>query len=158
MLDNINELIEINLNRIAESRNRSLFRNDFVDEKGHSMHHLSQRLADFMESKGLVTVEPTQRMRCDLTELGWNIIQSGGWKQVLEASEILKEKEILENDYKAKLEIELAESNLQANKLNKKIARQNQDNERKNQIATWINVGIGFVNVALLIWQILKSK
>lgn len=158
MLNNINELIEINLARIANAHNYSLFRTDFVNENGRSMHSTSERLADFMESKGLINIEPTKRFRCDLTEFGLAVSQNGGWKKYLEVSEMLHENERIENDYKSKLELALAESNLEANKLNKKIAEQNQENEKKNQISTWINIGIGIINIGLLIWQILKSK
>ena len=58
---------------------------------------------------------------------------------------------------KESFEFELAESNLAANKLNKKIAKQNLRNEKKNRITTWINIVIGIINIALLVWQIVKD-
>ena len=67
-------------------------------------------------------------------------------------------KEYETKELKDKLEIDLANSNLEANKLNKKIAKNNAKNEKKNRISTWINIGIGIINVGLLIWQILKAE
>lgn len=148
MLNNIDDLVEINLNLIANSQNQSVFRNKFIDEKGHSLN-FSDRFADYMESKMLIDVEVKQRWRCDLTKLGLEVFNSGGWKKYLEANKLLQEKELAESKYREKLEIELAESNLEANKLNKKIAKHNQRNEKKNLIATWINVGIGLINIGL---------
>ncbi|MCY1314126.1 hypothetical protein D9M70_647300 [compost metagenome] len=58
---------------------------------------------------------------------------------------------------KEKFEFTLAESNIKANKLNKKVARQNLKNERNNLITTWINIAIGVLNLGLLMWQILKD-
>lgn len=63
-----------------------------------------------------------------------------------------------EQEYRDNLELELAKSNIEANELNKKIAKQNNKNRRNNQIATWINIGIGFVNVCLIIWEIMNNK
>ena len=51
---------------------------------------------------------------------------------------------------KEKLEMELAISNIESNKLNKR-------NESKNRVAMWINIVIGVLNALLLAWQILKD-
>ncbi|MCF6295691.1 MAG: hypothetical protein L3J25_08375 [Flavobacteriaceae bacterium] len=67
---------------------------------------------------------------------------------------ILKNKRIQERE---RLEIDLAKSNLKANKLNKKIAKRNSENQRMNKKTTWINIIIGLLNVALIAWQILKG-
>jgi hypothetical protein len=55
------------------------------------------------------------------------------------------------------LELDLAKSNLAANKLNKKIAKQNEKNEKFNKKSTIVNVIIGVLNVGLIVWQILKD-
>jgi len=49
--------------------------------------------------------------------------------------------------YEKRLNIDLAESNIEANKLNKK-------NSGFNKIATIINVIIGILNAILIVWQI----
>ncbi|MFD1616553.1 hypothetical protein [Gelatiniphilus marinus] len=49
------------------------------------------------------------------------------------------------------LEFELAESNIRANKLNKKVAK-------RNKRETIINIILGFINIGILIWQALKAE
>lgn len=66
---------------------------------------------------------------------------------------MLQQKKVRED-----LELTLAKSNLEANELNKKIAKQNAKNENQNKISTWINIVIGIINIGLLIWQILKAE
>ena len=50
-------------------------------------------------------------------------------------------------NYEKRLNIDLAESNIAANKLNEK-------NSHFNKIATIVNVTVGIINLALIIWQI----
>ncbi len=72
---------------------------------------------------------------------------------------------ILENEYnkqkqkeeKENFEIELAKSNIEANKLNTEIAKKNEKNKRANDIATWINVSVGLINLGIIIWQLMKA-
>ncbi len=63
-----------------------------------------------------------------------------------------------ENTDKAKLELDLAKSNLESNKLNKEIAERNIKTEKRNIVFTWINIGIGVINLVLIAWQILQKK
>ena len=83
------------------------------------------------------------------------MLKKKGWEftsfKDIESKELAKE-------LKENLEMDLAKSNLEANKLNKKIAKQNTENEKKNRISTWVNIGMGIINAGLLIWQILKSE
>ena len=81
-------------------------------------------------------------------------LNEGGFAQIHKENE-LKSNKVLD---KEKLEKDLAISNLEANELNKKIAKQNRENEKLNKISTWINIGLGIINIALLVWQILKSE
>lgn len=78
-----------------------------------------------------------------------------GWEFV--SFEELEQKDAQEKEL-VKLEFELAQSNIEANKLNKEVAERNRRNEKTNSIATWINVGIGLLNLAILIWQLTKGK
>lgn len=75
---------------------------------------------------------------------------SGGFKKAYE--------NLIEENKNKRLEIDLAKSNLQANKLNKKIANQNEKNEKFNKYSTIINISIGVLNAGLLVWQILKNQ
>ena len=62
--------------------------------------------------------------------------------------------DLKKQEKREELEFELAESNIQANKLNKKIAK-------RNKKETIINIVIGLINIGILIWQsllILKSS
>lgn len=68
--------------------------------------------------------------------------KEGGFKELYEEYE--------EENKRKKLEYDLAKSNIEANKLNKK-------NEKRVRKMTWINIAIGVANLGLLVWQILKS-
>ena len=156
MLENIDESIDRNLKLVFESNNHSIFRHEFVDEKGRRLKQPA-RFSDLLESKGLIDVEASQRKRCDLTEFGFKVSEMGGWLEYLRAKVEHDNQIETQNREKEDLELNLAKSNLEANKLNKKIAKRNEKNERKNMITTWINIGIGIINVGLLVWQILKA-
>jgi hypothetical protein len=85
-----------------------------------------------------------------LTELGKNRLLDFEKK-------IVESKKKLENNKKLiDVEIKLAESNLEANNLNKSIAKKNEKNEKFNKWTTIANIIVGLVNVGLLVWQILK--
>ena len=71
-------------------------------------------------------------------------------QDLVDKSDRAKLKEI-KNTEREDLEIELAKSNIKANKLNKKVAK-------RNKRETIINIILGFLNVALLIWQLLKAE
>ncbi|KGL59032.1 hypothetical protein [Polaribacter sp. Hel1_85] len=66
--------------------------------------------------------------------------------------------EYLDNLERSIIELNLAESNIKANNLNKNIAKKNEKNEKFNKFSTISNIIIGLLNVGLLIWQILKSE
>ena len=157
MQENINELIDINLKLLSESQGGKLFHIDFVDENSKRLKD-SQRFSEILVKKGLVDLEPTKRMRGDITEYGFNIAKNGGWLNYLERKAEQEKQVKKEDKEKENLEFELAKSNLEANNLNKKIAKQNEKNQKNNRIATWINVSVGVINVGLLVWQILKDK
>ncbi len=87
-------------------------------------------------------------------DLSYKICKRGGWLKHLEIEEKIES----EKEDKEKLEIELAKSNIKANKLNAKIAEQNKKDKRSNKIAMWINISIGIINLAAIIWQLLKAE
>lgn len=108
----------------------------------HNLRLLISRL--IINDLGLV--EKVNNQFLMLTKNGWDFTSFND----IESKELAKE-------LKENLEVDLAKSNLEANKLNKQIAKQNVKNEKKNRITTWVNIGIGIINIGLLIWQILKA-
>jgi hypothetical protein len=157
MQENINKLIDINLNLIANSRDGKLFRTDFIDENKRRLRD-SKRFAEILAKKNLVDLEPTKEMRCDITEFGFEIANNGGWLSFLEQKKKKDELAKREREEKEKIQLELAKSNLEANELNKAIAKRNAKDQKNNRIATWINIGIGAINIGILIYQLLNSK
>ncbi len=156
MLENLDKLIDKNLNLLFESKTNSVMRIDFIDLNNKQIRD-SKRLAKIMDSKGLINLEYTKKFRCDLTEFGFEVSNYGGWLKYSNDKTNQEQQIKSENQEKEELEFKLAKSNLEANKLNAKIAKQNKKNEKSNKITTWINIGVGIVNIALLIWQILKN-
>lgn len=93
----------------------------------------------------------TYIIKVDIKSL--KFIENGGFTKIEEIEiQNIKKRLLIEN-----FELALAESNLAANKLNKKIAKQNFKNEKSNKITTWINIVIGIINIGLLVWQVVKS-
>jgi len=101
MYNNIDELIEINLTLLFNSKNHSLMRVRFRDEKGKEIID-SKRFAEYLELKGLIELEPIKGYRCDLTKYGYEIVKNGGWIEYLklqsDTNEYLAKKEQLEFD------------------------------------------------------------
>lgn len=156
-MEDIDELIDMNLNLIYQADRNQMFSHEFVDINGRKLtqQYRGIEFQRHLETEGLISTDETL---CTITRKGIGIAKNGGWKKhLLEVSEAEKLLETQKNA-KEELEQELALSNLEANKLNKKIAKRNEQNEKKNRIATWINIGIGIINIGLLVWQILKSK
>jgi hypothetical protein len=156
-MENLDDLIEINLNLIYNANRNEIFSHEFVDIHGEKLTQKSRgiKFQKELENEGLIRTDDTL---CTITKKGFEIAKSGGWKNHLtELSEAIIKQEQQKNE-KDNLEHELAISNIEANKLNKKIAKRNEKNEKNNRIATWINIGIGIINISLLLWQVLKSK
>jgi len=87
MFENIDELIEVNLKLLFASKSQFMMRINFKDEYGFNLKN-SKVFADILEHKGLVVLEKNQGFRCDLTDTGRQIYQSGGWikyKQTVES-------------------------------------------------------------------------
>jgi hypothetical protein len=154
-MKNINELIEVNLKLLSEVPRNSMFFDDFIDCDGNELQATFRTdfFASEMEKRNLITIKD---FLCFITEFGLNIVENGGWNKYLIETE--KAKKISQNQktIKDKLELDLAKSNLEANELNKKIAKQNKKNEKRNRVSTWINIIIGILNFSALIWQIIK--
>lgn len=157
MIENIDELIDKNLKIIFDTDKKSVMRTEFVELNDRKLYE-SQRLAEIMDEKNLIKLEYSKKYRCDLTEFGLEVSQNGGWLEYLKNKAKTDKKLKEEIKKRDELEYELAKSNIEANKLNQKIAKQNAKNEKSNKIATWVNVAIGIINIGLLVWQIVKAK
>lgn len=87
MFENIDELIEINLKLLNMSKSHFMMRVNFKDEFGFNLKN-SKLFAEILEHKGLIVLEKNQGFRCDLTDAGKQIYNSGGWiehKQTIES-------------------------------------------------------------------------
>ena len=82
MFDNIDELIEVNLKLLYTSKSRYMMRINFKDEYGFNLKN-SKTFAEILVEKGLVVLERSQGFRCDLTDLGKQINENGGWMKYM---------------------------------------------------------------------------
>lgn len=90
MFDNIDELIEVNLKLLYTSKSQYMMRINFKDEYGFNLKN-SKAFADILVKKGIVLLEANQGFRCDLTDLGRQIYQNGGWMKYKETAEQFSE-------------------------------------------------------------------
>jgi len=86
MFENIDELIEVNLELLYNTKSQYMMRINFKDEFGFNLKN-SKSFADILVKKGIVVLESNQGFRCDLTELGRQIYEKGGWIKYLETIE-----------------------------------------------------------------------
>lgn len=102
MLENIDELIEVNLKLLYVSKSQFMMRINFKDEFGFNLKN-SKIFAEILDHKGLVLLEKEQGFRCDLTDFGKQIYESGGWHKYLETVEYFAQfKDSVTNDCEAK--------------------------------------------------------
>lgn len=78
MFENVDDLIEVNLKLLYTSKSHYMMRINFKDEFGFNLKN-SKAFAEILVSKGLVLLDNNQGFRCDLTELGKQIYEKGGW-------------------------------------------------------------------------------
>lgn len=86
MFENLDELIEVNVNLLYLSKSQYMMRINFKDEFGFNLKN-SKSFADILVEKGIVILESNQGFRCDLTELGRQIYEKGGWIKYLNTIE-----------------------------------------------------------------------
>lgn len=86
MFNNIDELIEVNLKLLYTSKSRYMMRINFKDEYGFNLKN-SKAFADILVAKGIVLLESSQGFRCDLTDLGKQIYENGGWIKYMHNAE-----------------------------------------------------------------------
>lgn len=90
MFDNIDELIEVNMKLLYTSKSQYMMRINFKDEYGFNLKN-SKAFAEILVKKGIVLLEDNQGFRCDLTDLGRQIYQNGGWMKYKETAERFSE-------------------------------------------------------------------
>lgn len=100
MLENFDENIDINLKLLSEKDSRSMFLHEFVNRLGNRIRN-PERFAELMQEKGLINLELGHRERCDLTTHGYEIATKGGWIKYLNTSDLIKQKEALEEQKEA---------------------------------------------------------
>ncbi|MBF4470669.1 MULTISPECIES: hypothetical protein [Flavobacterium] len=86
MFENIDELIEVNMKLLYASKSQYMMRINFKDEYGFNLKN-SKAFADILVKKGLVLLESSQGFRCDLTDLGKQIYENGGWIKYMQTVE-----------------------------------------------------------------------
>ena len=86
MFENVDELIEVNIKLLYVSKSQYMMRINFKDEYGFNLKN-SKAFADILVNKGIVLLEANQGFRCDLTDLGRQIYQNGGWMKYLQTAE-----------------------------------------------------------------------
>lgn len=105
MFDNIDELIEVNMKLLYTSKSQYMMRINFKDEYGFNLKN-SKAFADILVKKGIVFLESSQGFRCDLTDLGRQIYQNGGWIKYMRTVEPFSKinSEIIEDSQVKKIE------------------------------------------------------
>lgn len=135
--DKIQRLLELILKSKLPIIN-DIIQNEFGDLNENSAEY--KLIKHELEEYNLIKVE---KELWYLTKHG-EIVCKNGYRKYLQD---LSEKDIKNNDL-LQLEIDLAKSNIEANDLNKK-------NAKNNNIALWINVFFGFINVVSIIFYLL---
>lgn len=86
MFENVDDLIEVNMKLLYASKSQYMMRINFKDEYGFNLKN-SKAFADILVNKGLVLLESSQGFRCDLTDLGKQIYENGGWMKYMHNAE-----------------------------------------------------------------------
>jgi hypothetical protein len=152
MIENLDALIDKNLEILYTDDSYHFFRTSFLSLNDDNYPPFdSERLAEIMEQKGLLTLEYSKRQRCDKTELGYKIHGLGGW---LEYNRLQAEKEEEEKREVQKLEIEKQEE--------RKLERSKLSNEvklAKWQVRTfWIIFPLTIIMTAYTIYDIYAAR
>ena len=87
--DRINNLIEINLQLILESKDKSLCLNQFKDDFGNKFRD-AETFVRLMQIKKLIATNSKEESCFELTEFGKKVCESGGWLEYLKKLEAHK--------------------------------------------------------------------
>ncbi len=103
MFESIDELIELNLQRLKEARSNRLAKNQFIDKNQRPLD--SYLFPKKLEEKGLIEIVGRDQEICLLTEFGHKISNSGGWLKHLDDVKKKESELIKKNEEREKLEI-----------------------------------------------------
>lgn len=126
----------------AEGINKYLFKNMNIDQVNNIILEIRKEkpelIKDFLSLNRIVGIQGTGMIE--------SFLKNGVFTKI---ERIEKEKTIKEKEIK-KIELNLAKSNIKANKLNEK-------NSCFNKWTTIVNIIIGLLNIGILIWQAMKD-
>lgn len=147
------EFIDENLKRICENNGGQI---EFTSrENGFVNQARLNEISELFDKHDLADIKPT---KSTLTSFGEKVCKEGGWLKYLQIKRQIETLKHFNQTEKENLEIELAKSNIEANKLNAKNAKHNDKDRQSNKIAMWINIAIGIINIGLITLQLLKSE
>lgn len=95
-------------------------------------------------------------MKATLLPSGERACESNGWIEYLKIKRQIDTLKQFSQAQKEDLEIELAKSNIEANKLNARIANQNEKDRKRNRIFLIINAVFAIINILIAALQLLK--
>jgi len=138
MYNNIDELIDINLKLLFESRKRSLMATNFRNDKYKSISDF-RRFAEILDKKKLINFDSIGGFKCDLTEFGFKISKNGGWLKHIKEKELIKK----QNELKDKVKESLESENLKLQNENLEYQKSNRVKEEKIRELTIDNLRLG---------------
>jgi hypothetical protein len=159
MINRINELIDINLKLICESKRNEIYTNDFlhIDEKRMFARVETDNFAYEMESRNLIR---KNGYLCTVTEFGYEIFKSGGWLKYVEATKKNKEKELIKAEEKESLDSELKILQRESLEYQIKIRDQSdriRDLDEQIKMINLLKEYWWFIGVCILIGGLLKE-
>lgn len=105
----------------------------------------------------LLDLADADAMSARLRSFGEKVCNAGGWLKYLEIIRQVDTLKEFNQIQKENLEVELAKSNIEANKLNAKIAEQNRNDSRFNRTFLIINGVFAAINILIAILQWTKT-
>lgn len=104
MYENIDELVNLHLDELFNSLEKSSWIFTLKDDKGIPIRD-QLKFARYLEDKKLVEIEPTKRKRIDITKFGYEVSLKGGWLEHLKTLKCLKEEQHLKIQIKEQEEV-----------------------------------------------------
>lgn len=151
---NINELIDYNINIIKQTSD--VYKLELRGLDGKILNNeMCLTLFEKLSSESLVGINTNGKIY--LLSKAFEIINYGGWIKYLTETKNTKNEIDEKNRIRENLEIDLAKSNIEANKLNREVSERNAKSERFNKIMSIFNFIFVIINCCMLIWQIIKS-
>ena len=143
-----NEWIDANMENICNHKSGRI---KYVNTNNKSPNKVeTDKIA---QELSLLDLADANAMSATLRPLGEHVCKVGGWLRHLEIEQQVDTLKKFNQTQKEELEIELAKSNIEANRLNARIAERNGRDSRFNKIFLIINAVFAAINVLILILQ-----